>query len=258
MNPAGVGSNVIEQALPSPIQPTSPYVSWASPGDEDPLEQFVDNLSPGVGTVRASTPIDNASPAGAGTPLRTSTPVPTQGDAVGVGATAFGTRAIPGRAQTSLGQTYLTVAQRGKGPATTSGTRASVAQKAPRRRPRQPTPSSPSDAGSRRRSSASSGNGGRRGGGGGGGGGGDDDDDDDEDTTASSVAGPSRRRRRRRADRVLNDAEMQQQLAQILQDQRQTAAGRRIAGITTTNTITTTYKNGRRPTVTRNSTSVRN
>ena len=30
------------------------------------------------------------------------------------------------------------------------------------------------------------------------------------------------------------------------------------AGITTTNTITTTYKNGRRPTVTRRSTSVRN
>ena len=35
---------------------------------------------------------------------------------------------------------------------------------------------------------------------------------------------------------------MQQQLEQILQDQQQTAAGRRIAGITTTNTITTTYK----------------
>lgn len=57
---------------------------------------------------------------------------------------------------------------------------------------------------------------------------------------------------------VLNDAEMQQRLVQLLQDQRQTAAGRRIAGITTTNTITTTYKNGQRPTVTRNSTSVRN
>ena len=57
---------------------------------------------------------------------------------------------------------------------------------------------------------------------------------------------------------VMNNAEMQRQLEQLLQDQRQTAAGRRIAGITTTNTITTTYKNGRRPTVTRNSTSVRN
>ena len=257
MNPAGAGTNIIQQALPSPIEPMSPYASWASPGgDEDPLERFVDNLGPGVGTVRTSTPINNAPPAGAGTPLRASTPV-RQGNVVGVGAT---TSTTPPR--------RLTAAERGKQAAGPAG-RVSVAQKAPRRRPRAPTPSSPSDAGSRRRSSASngSGNGGRRrsGGGGGGGGGGDgdddddDDDDDDGDTTPSSIAGPSRRRRRRRrADRVLNDAEMQQQLAQILQDQRQTAADRRIAGITTTNTITTTYKNGRRPTVTRNSTSVRN
>ena len=211
MNPAGVGTSIIEQALPSPIEPMSPYASWASPRYENPLERFVDNLSPGVGTSRRSAAVNNTPPAGVGTPLRTSTPVPTQGNAVGVGATAFGTRAIPGRAQTPPGQTYLTAAQRGKGPA--AGQRATTAQKAPRRRLPQPTPSSPSDAGSRRRNSASSGNGSRRNGGGGGGGGGgddddDDDDDDDEDTTASSVAGPSRRRRRRRADRVLNDAEM--------------------------------------------------
>jgi len=51
---------------------------------------------------------------------------------------------------------------------------------------------------------------------------------------------------------------MQQQLEEILRQQQVTAAGRRIAGITTTNTITTAYKNGQRPTVTRNSTSVRN
>ena len=57
MNPAGVGTNIIEQALPSPIEPMSPYASWAPPADyEDPLEQFVDNLSPGVGTVRRSPP----------------------------------------------------------------------------------------------------------------------------------------------------------------------------------------------------------
>jgi len=55
----------------------------------------------------------------------------------------------------------------------------------------------------------------------------------------------------------MNQAQMQQ-LEQILQEQQQMAAEKRIAGITTTNTITTTYKNGRRPTVTRNSTSVRN
>ena len=203
-----------------------------------------------VGTDRRSSAVGNTPPAGVGTPLRTSTPVPTQGNAVGVGAMAFGTTAQ----------------------------RATVARKAPRHRPRQPTPSTPSDAGSLRRSSASNGSGngsrrsggcrrsggggggGDRGGGGGGdrggGGGDDDDDDDDEDSLPSDLSCSSRRRRR--ADRVLNDAQMQQQLAQILQEQRQTAAGRRIAGITTTNTITTTYKNGRRPTVTRNSTNVRN
>ena len=54
MNPVGVGTNIIEQALPSPIQPMSPYALWASSGDDDPLERFVDNLSPGVGTTRMS------------------------------------------------------------------------------------------------------------------------------------------------------------------------------------------------------------
>ena len=108
MNPAGVGTNIIEQALPSPIEPMSPYASWASPRDEDPLEQFVDNLSPGVGTDRRSPVVNNTPPAGVGTPLRSTTPIPTQGNAVGVGATAFGTRAIPGRAAKPPGQTYLT------------------------------------------------------------------------------------------------------------------------------------------------------
>ena len=182
MNPSGVGTSpsIIEQALPSPIQPMSPYASWASAGDDDdPLERFVDALTPGVGTSRRSLVVNNTPPAGLATPLRTSTPVPTQGNALGVDATALGTRAIAGRIQTPPGQTYLTAAQRGKGPAATSGQRATVAQKAPIRRPRQPTPSSPSDAGSRRRSSASDGNGSghrsggsRRSGGGGGGGGG--------------------------------------------------------------------------------------
>ena len=47
MNPAGAGTNIIQQALPSPISPISPYASWASSGDEDPLEQFVDALGAG-------------------------------------------------------------------------------------------------------------------------------------------------------------------------------------------------------------------
>ena len=79
-------------------------------------------------------------------------------------------------------------------------------------------------------------------------------------STPSSVRpGPSSVRPGPSSGRVsMNQAQMQRQLEQILQDQQQTAAGRRVAGITTTNTITTTYKNGRRPTVTRNSTSLRN
>ena len=184
-------------------------------------------------------------------------------ETVGVGGTRT-LRQQTGRPPTPSGQGYLDATptvghkepvQRKKRP--TKGA------KEPRRTARQNTSSSPSDAGSLRRSSASDSGGSSRrgsGGGGGGGGGGDDDDDDDEDDdddgTPSGRAGPSSRRRAR--CRILNDQEMEQQLAQILQDQRQMAAGRRIAGITTTNTITTTYKNGRRPTVTRRSTSVRN
>ena len=186
MNPAGAGTNIIQQALPSPISPMSPYASWASSGDEDPLEQFVDALGAGT-TVRTSTPIGNAPPAGAGTAARLSPVMSPQASVVGVGGTT------PRR---------LTAAERGKQAAGPAGR---VAQKQPRRTARPPTPSSPSDAGSRRRSSGSNGSrrrsgggcrsgGGGRGNGSGGGGGGGGGDDDDGDTTPSSIAGPSRRR----------------------------------------------------------------
>ena len=265
-SPAGFATSpsIIAQALLSdlsPVDPCSPY-SWeqddAYDPNEDLLERFVVNLGPGAGTARSSPGGRNAPTARIGTPVGTSTPAAT---VAGVGT--FTTNNIPGRSFNPPGQGYLTAAQRGQRPAVgrkTPRSRPTTGGKVPRRVPCQPTPSSPSDPGSRRRSSVGSSNGGRRGGGrrGGGGGGGDDDDedDDDEDDTPSSLAGPSRRRRR--ADRLLKYAEMQQRLQQLLEDQRQTAAGRRIAGITTTNTITTTYKNGQRPSVTRNSTSVPN
>ena len=153
MSPAGVETSpsIIQQALPSPITPITPAASWASP-DDDPLERFVDNLSPGMGT-----------------PLRTSTPVPTQGNVAGV---------------------------------------------EPRCVPRQNTPSTPSDAGSRRISNTSGGSGGRRSGGssgrqsggsggrrsggrrGGGDSNGDDDDDNVEDSIPLDRLGFTRRRRR--------------------------------------------------------------
>ena len=51
----------------------------------------------------------------------------------------------------------------------------------------------------------------------------------------------------------MNQEEAQRQLEILLNDQRQIASGRRIVGITTTNTITTTYKEGGRPSVRRTS-----
>ena len=90
------------------------------------------------------------------------------------------------------------------------------------------------------------------------GGGGDDDEDGDDRT-------PRSRRGRRRTPRSLRDSpaassasgrpvrmgqqELQRELEMLLNNHRQTSRGRRIAGITTTNTITTTYKDGGRPSV---------
>ena len=84
-------------------------------------------------------------------------------------------------------------------------------------------------------------------------------------TTTRAGRGRDRRQRRRTEPRFstdssvaspLNQDDLQQQLQVLLNDQRQTAAGRRIAGITTTNTITTTYKDGGAPTVSRSSSRV--
>ena len=51
----------------------------------------------------------------------------------------------------------------------------------------------------------------------------------------------------------LNQANLQRRLRMLLQDQEQIAAGRRIANITTTNSIVTSYKEGGRPSVQSNS-----
>ena len=51
----------------------------------------------------------------------------------------------------------------------------------------------------------------------------------------------------------LNQADLQRRLRMLLQDQEQIAAGRRIANITTTNSIMTSYKEGGRPNVQSNS-----
>ena len=73
-------------------------------------------MGPGVGTARTSPGLLNNPPAGAGTPVLTSTPLTTQGAAVGVGSTAFSTRNLPALATTSPGQGYLSAAARWKRP----------------------------------------------------------------------------------------------------------------------------------------------
>ena len=54
----------------------------------------------------------------------------------------------------------------------------------------------------------------------------------------------------------MSQQELRRQLELLSNDQVQTANGHRIAGITMTNTITTTYKDGGRPSVSRHSSSV--
>ena len=255
-SPAGVGGSpsILARALPSPL---SGSYSWPSPtgfssGDDDPLFRYVANLGPGVGTSTAP-PVDNAPPAGTGTPspARSSgRQSPVRETAVGVGTTTttttggLSTRNLPGRAATPPGRGYLA----GRG-----SPRAGPSQGSPRPGPSRPTRGGkqprrglggrPSRGGKQPRRGLG------RGGGGGGGGGTPPSTDDDDESDAST---PRRRRPRR-----MNQEGLQRQLEILLNDQRQTANGRRIAGITTTNTITTMYKDGGRPRVTRNSTSVR-
>ena len=243
-SPAGVGGSpsILARALPSPL---SGSYSWPSPtgfssGEDDPLYQYVANLGPGVGT-STTPPVVNAPPAGTGTPspARSSgRQSPVRGTAVGVGT--FSTRNLPGRAATPPGRGYLAGrGSPGRGSPRPGPSRPTRGGKQPRRG----LGGRPSRGGKQPRRGL-----GRGGGGGGGGGIPPSTDDDDDESDAST---PRRRPRR------MNQDGLQRQLEILLNDQRQTANGRRIAGITTTNTITTTYKDGGRPRVTRNSTSVR-
>ena len=249
----------------------------SSYGSDDFNFSALNDYLPWGSPVRTSTPIPPA--AGVGLSLNTPSPQsslatpPLQGASViGVGTAGAGTPSVNvtagvgsagsgsscsnvtagvGRAASGTPNSLRRMA--GRSPTVTDGTplaRATRGGKRPRRVPRQNTPTSPSDAGSRRRSSASDSGGRRRGRGRGGGGGGGGGSGSDSTSPSSVRSGLSRSGRRRRGTRVLDQAQMQQQLEEILRQQQQTAAGRHIAGITTSNTITTTCKNGQRSTVT--------
>ena len=253
-SPAGVGGSpsILARALPSPLSGSWPSPTGFSSGDDDPLFRYVANLGPGVGT-STTPPVVNAPPAGTGTPSPARSggrQSPVRGTAVGVGTTTtttggLSTRNLPGRAATPPGRGYLA----GRG-----SPRAGPSRGSPGPSRGSPGPSRPTRGGKqpRRGLGGRPSRGGkqpRRGRGGGGGGGGTPPSTDEDESDAST---PRRRRPRR-----MNQEGLQRQLEILLNDQRQTANGRRIAGITTTNTITTTYKDGGRPRVTRNSTSVR-
>ena len=87
---------------------------------------------------------------------------------------------------------------------------------------------------------------------GGGGGGGDDDDDDDIGGRSNGSNNSSRSRRSQRRQELLRE------LQRLQQDNIEKSRGRQIAGVTHTNTITTTYKDGGTPTVSRSSSRVSN
>ena len=248
-SPAGVGGSpsILARALPSPLLGS---YSWPSPtgfstDDDDPLFRYVANLSPGVGT-QAAPPVVNAPPAGTGTPSPARSSArqsPVRGSAVGVGTTTGGlsTRNLPGRAATPPGRGYLA----GRGSLRPRPSRPTRGGKQPRRG----LGGRPSCGGKQPRRGLGGGGGGGGGAGGGGGGGGDS-PPPSTDNDESDASTPRRRPRR------MNQEGLQRQLEILLNNQRQTANGRRIAGITTTNTITTTYKDGGRLRVTRNSRSV--
>ena len=83
----------------------------------------------------------------------------------------------------------------------------------------------------------------------GGGSGGDDDDDDGGGNTSNNSSGYRRNQRQK---------ELLRELQRLQQDNIEKSRGRQIAGVTHTNTITTTYKDGGTPTVSRTSIRVSN
>ena len=78
---------------------------------------------------------------------------------------------------------------------------------------------------------------------------GDDDDDSGGGNTSNNSSGYSRNQRPK---------ELLRELQRLQQDNIEKSRGRQIAGVTHTNTITTTYKDGGTPTVSRTSSRVSN
>ena len=130
-------------------------------------------------------------------------------------------------------------------PRSSSSSRRRRGQGRGRGRGRRPPSSTPPGLGRQQRA-------GGAGGGSGGDDGGDDDDDDDDDGGGNTSNNSSGYRRNQRGKELLRE------LQRLQQDNIEKSRGRQIAGVTHTNTITTTYKDGGTPTVSRTSIRVSN
>ena len=229
--PAGVGtssSNMLREARMVLQGPTPPQIQRDTL--RDALEMTGINLNSPIGT---------STPAGVGT---STSPLPARSFPAGVGVPTRSPRQPtsnrPWEVEDALARAdlFLTNTRTPILPNTPVGTPPSTTSPAPARRRRT------RGRGQRRRGTTTT-----------------------STTTTRAGRGRDRRQRRRTEDRFSSDSsvdsplsgnDLQQQLQVLLNDQRQTAAGRRIAGITTTNTITTTYKDGGVPTVSRSSSRV--
>ena len=197
------------------------------------------STSSGVGHAASPPFVPAVTPPSPSPPPRTSSPVPpvTRLAAVGVGGLPISLGKVPR-------QTFGDGGNRRLPPPSNPHRRSSSSSSSSRS-----VSSSQRGRRQRRRSLLSSSATGGKSSGGGGGSSDDDDDDDDRQSNASSVSNPGGRHR-------MSQEEFRRQLEMLSNDQVQTASGRRIAGITTTNTITTTYKDGGRPRVARHSSRV--
>ena len=261
VSPAGVGASASNRGSPRTMVSPSILQEILESGDQplidDALEQW-DTTAMGQLLSTLPSPARGASPAGVGSaasnrsspsPAAPPPQTPTGAVAVtaGVGAGGSGGGSSGGSSSSGSGSSR---SQRSSPSSGASGRRsgtptspapapAPVAASTPRGRPTQAQKEPRRGLGGRGR--------GRGGRGRGRGRGGRPARPNPSPTVPWSPASPSQQ------GSPLNQADLQRRLRMLLQDQEAIAAGRRIANITTTNSIVTSYKEGGRPSVQSNS-----
>ena len=261
VSPAGVGASASNRGSPRAMVSPSILQEILESGDQplidDALEQW-DTTAMGQLLSTLPSPARGASPAGVGSaasnrsstsPAAAAAPqTPTGAVTAGVGAGGSGGGSSGGSSSSGSGSSRSQRSSPSSGGASgrRSGTPTSpapapapapVAASTPRGRPQQAQKEPRRGLGGRGRGGRGRGRG--RGG-----------RPNPSPTVPWSPATPSQQGS---PQAPLNQADLQRRLRMLLQDQEQIAAGRRIANITTTNSIVTSYKEGGRPSVQSNS-----